>query len=67
MKKMEKLYGKGPLHEKKIWVPKTTVLTQAVHGSGHVEKKDTESECAFMDRGYQEEGTYDERPYAVCA
>ena len=37
MKKMEKLYGKGPLHTKKIWVPKTTVLTQAVHGSGYVE------------------------------
>ena len=51
MKKMEKLYGKGPLHTKKIWVPKTTVFRQAVHGSGYVEKKDTESECAFMDRG----------------
>ena len=39
MKKMEKLYGKGPLQSKKIWVPKTTVLRQAVHGSGFVEKK----------------------------
>ena len=50
MKKMEKLYGKGPLHAKKIWVPKTTVFRQAVHGSGYVEKKGTESECAFRDR-----------------
>ena len=27
------------------------MLTQAVHGSGCVEKKDSESECPFMDRG----------------
>ena len=49
MKKMEKLYGKGPLQSKEIWVSKTTVLRQAVHGSGFVEKKETESKCAFID------------------
>ena len=50
MKKMENLYGKGPLQSKKIWVPKTTVLRQAGHGSGFVEQKDTESKCGFTDR-----------------
>ena len=47
MKKMEQLYGKGALHEKKIWVPPVTVFREAVHGSGNVEIKDRKSELGF--------------------
>jgi len=47
MKKMEQLYGKGALHEKKIWVPPVTVFREAVRGSGNVEIKDRKSELGF--------------------